>query len=209
MFKALAALIISLALLTLLVIPFATAAAPVDVYNKVSHSIVQVTGQSDGVATKDFGQPNDYACTGFVVRPKLILTAAHCAGDNMKVDGIDATIIKGDKYYDLMVLSADAGATPLEFKTDDLMDGEQELALGYAYGWPRLAQVRLTVIYSDFAPVLVRPASVWYQGMPLPGMSGGPVIDQQGKVVSMVQEGGDGISRGVGSFLMRAFLLGV
>ncbi len=39
------------------------------------------------------------------------------------------------------------------------------------------------------------------------GMSGGPVVDDRGRMVSMVQQGKDGISAGVGVAVIRAFLL--
>ena len=82
---------------------------------RTTASIVRITGvhQSD-----DGFQP--YVCTGFVIRESRILTAGHCAGLQMRADGQEATPLKLDFYYDLLLLKVHTDKPALSFNEDSV-----------------------------------------------------------------------------------------
>ena len=51
--------------------------------NRVQSSVVRITGRMD----VPFEGPLSYVCTGEVFAPNRVLTAAHCVGILMQVDG--------------------------------------------------------------------------------------------------------------------------
>ena len=171
--------------------------------DRVSASVVRIT------VVMDEGQ---HTCSGEVIGVNRVLTAGHCFGESIQADGIQAKVLKVDKWADLMVLSVLTSKPAIEFRDSDVVRFEDLTAIGYAFGWSKLSvtQVRAYLLNIDpfdanneMAPGLI------VQGTYIGGMSGGPVVDADGRMVGIVQQANQGIGYGVGTQLMRAFLLGV
>lgn len=153
------------------------------IFTKVEHSLVIVTNEEG-------------FCTGFVINAAkgTILTAAHCIGGEEKADGQEAEILKVDKDNDLAVLRIeDCKKPPLLPRIKPVEPGLAVASLGYAY---RLPHPVFRTGYVSYGPALLpdfKGEAVMIDYTPLKGMSGGPVIDGEGNVVSITQIG-DGMS---------------
>ncbi len=165
----------------------------------VSASVVRITVQ------KEEGQG---VCTGFVIAPQRVLTAGHCAGNQIQVDGVEATALKVDEASDLLLLKSNTKKTPLEFNDVIVWRFEPLTALGYGLGWKSLVVLHVSVVVVTQVPAEGFPAGIIVQTEYVHGMSGGPVVDEGGKIVGIVQAGSEGLGFGVGTQLIRAFLLG-
>lgn len=72
---------------------------------KVDYSTIrQATWRLQFQAFTPFGEPVDASCSGTFIKEHIMLTAAHCYGGDMKVDGHSAVMLKMDKEKDLMIL---------------------------------------------------------------------------------------------------------
>ena len=156
------------------------------------------------------------SCTGFVVHADVkkdgddldyILTAAHCDGKELFADQTAAKVIWKDTKKDLLILAvADLGRPALTIARQDPKRGEEVMSFGYGYGLER-PMLRVTHIADDRTyipeggiggPLLVTDATF------VSGQSGGPVINQAGEVVMMVQRGSSSVGMGVGAEVMRS-----
>ena len=151
----------------------------------------------------------DGSCTGFVVNSEakqdkdLILTAAHChtPGKELYADGSTARIVFRDGKKDLMILEVDDLTRPaVTLAEKDPVQGEDVASLGYGYGLEaplfRLAHVsnaRISLPDVEGGPFVMIDAP--YVG----GMSGGPVINAKGEVVSIVQRASSTVGIGIGA----------
>ena len=170
--------------------------------DRVSSSVVRI------IAVKDDGL---HTCSGEVIGVNLVLTAAHCVGDTMSVDGIPAKVLKGDAYFDLLLLSVPTTKPAIRFRSSNVVRYEDLTAIGYAFGWTKLSvlQVRAYLLNIDpFDSENAKAPGIVTQGAFIPGMSGGPVVDADGEMVSMAQQANGGVGFGVGVQLIKAFLLG-
>ena len=164
----------------------------------VSASVVRID------VTKEEGHG---VCTGFVIAKQRVLTAAHCAGA-IQVDGVPATVLKVDGNSDLLLLKADTKKAPLVFNDVDVWRFEPLTAIGYGLGWKQLTILHVTVAIVAQSPEEGYPVDIVVQTEYVHGMSGGPVVDADGKIVGIVQAGEEGLGFGVGTQLIKAFLLG-
>lgn len=171
---------------------------------RVERSLVRVTHPHDA--------GGEYVCTGFSInkRHSNILTAYHCIqmdlndpdspeAEHVYVDGQLAYVLAKWPDYDLVILSGTWRKPSLDYRQEPVRKGLPVAALGFAYG--RVTDMLLT-------GVIAAPSADW--GIPGPegnwqtvdrpfigGMSGGPIFDEFGDVVGVVQQADDwtGISR--------------
>lgn len=174
-----------------------------DVTKHVQSAVVRVTHP---VMPDNFGGPQTIfawptspmaVCSGFFIHEDYILTAAHCLGAEMAVDGrLAIGVVWVDQATDLAVVQVDFTRPALKPSTG-VARGDAIAAVGYAYGkvdtMVRIGHVSNanTVIPGLEGLWLVSDASF------IGGMSGGPVVDEAGRVVSICQmsDGRVGIGR--------------
>ncbi len=178
---------------------------------RAASSIVRVTGT---VQIIDFFQgplQGTYVCSGEVIAPNRVLTAAHCVGDAMLADGVPVLHVLGtDKFYDLALLDVPTAKPALVLRDGDAVVNEPLLAMGYAWGYNVITTLQVHPILVNIIPYKGGAPGILVQGAYIGGMSGGPVIDRYGEMVGIVQQRTeDGAGYGVGSVVIRAFLLGI
>lgn len=177
----------------------------VKMVDKVSASVVRITG----IAEESDGEMKPHTCSGFVISKNAIMTANHCLGEKLMVDGVPARVVKADQYYDLALLVAPSDKQPLPFRFSLVERYEDVTAIGYAYGWTKLAVLKDRVFLIDWSVEDGIPPSLVVQGALIRGMSGGPMVDKDGNVVGVSQRTNDGVGVGIGVLLIRAFMVGV
>lgn len=186
-----------LAIVSMSFLGLVSCASSKSIIDRVQGSIVRVTN-SIGV------------CTGFVIAPEIILTDQHCMGPQLTADGYQAEEIYEDVFYDLAVLKVKKlDKKPLEFRDKKVEQAEALVGLGYANGWPLASRIKVEVILTDIKVNPRAPMTILTKGGFTNGMSGGPVVDGEGKVVSIIQRGdhADQTDIGVGVGLIKAFLI--
>ncbi len=152
---------------------------------KIINSMVMVTyTDTDGA---------EFVCSGFIVKapiPKTnavewprAITARHCVLDLdvVQVDGEDSIVLKRDDSFALLSVPSPISGinkVPLEIETKPLEYNQRVLSFGFGYG---------------VMEVLERSVSAWkgeamaVDGPFIKGMSGGPLVNQDGKVVGLIQ----------------------
>ncbi len=156
------------------------------------------------------------SCTGFVINGEAvnkdkehvswILTAAHCDGPELYADQTSAKVLWKDTKKDLLVLeTSDLNRPALLIAKDNPKIGDDLASYGYGWGLER-PMFRAAHVSDDKTyipedgiggPLIVIDAQY------VPGMSGGPVVNVAGEVVSIVQRGGQGVGIGVGAETLR------
>ena len=156
-------------------------------------------------------------CTGFVINTKrdpktdtdLILTAAHCNGNELYADQEPAKIVHKDEKKDLMVLEiADTGKPALALAKEDPKVGDEVGSYGFGYGTVvdqamfRIAHVSAKNLFIAVdgigGPLIALDATF------VGGQSGGPVINPAGEVVMIVQMGTTSVGMGVGAEIIKS-----
>lgn len=176
--------------------------------DRVSMSIVRITGEREVEGW--FGaQQVTYTCSGEVIAINRVLTAAHCVGEKLLSDGTVATPLSVNEDMDLALLQTKTSKPALVRRETQVLRYEPLTAIGYAWGLTSLSALSVTPFLIDITPekglspgILVQPA---YIG----GMSGGPVVDESGQMIGIVQASTpEGVGYGVGVKLIEAFLVG-
>lgn len=83
----------------------------------------------------EFGEFGEYSCSATAIAPSVILTAAHCEGIVMEVDGVPAKTLKKDVNKDLLLLYAPVkgGYVPVA-ESGTLSVGDKVVTYGYPLG---------------------------------------------------------------------------
>lgn len=144
-------------------------------------------------------------CTGFVINAEkhYVMTAAHCLPEDeskLLVDGTRAYRMFIDSKKDFMVLRAPAVDKPaMKLATTKPVVGDEVASLGYGFVFDkpmfRVAHVSITGLESDelgSGPFLLLDEVL------VPGQSGGPIINDKGEVVAIVQMTIQGFGVGIG-----------
>lgn len=149
---------------------------------------------------------NEGSCSGFVIdaERKYVMTAAHCdAKGVIWVDRTVAEIVSKDTKKDLAVFHVkdlDPSHPALALADKNPSIGDEIASVGFGYGLER-PQFRVATV-SDNA-MMVEEIGGPFIAVNIsftPGQSGGPVINEAGKVVAIVQMGDGGtLGFGVGA----------
>lgn len=157
------------------------------------------------------------SCTAFSINDAkdYFLTADHCAEFSMTVDGKMAFPIYADETSDLMVLVVpDSGSYPAFKLASEVATGEPVAAYGWGFGleFP-------TFKAGEVATPSVKVPELATNGYGTPddtytildfdvihGMSGGPVFNEKGELISIVQLAGPdyvGVGRSLGEITAK------
>jgi hypothetical protein len=156
------------------------------------------------------------SCTGFIINSEwtrdkdhpdsdLVMSAAHCNGPGLFVDNEVATVLWKDSKHDLMIVQIDdTGRPAISVAKANPVQGQEVVSYGYgaALSKPmfRLAHVSIvdiTIPDVDGGPFVMIDAGY------VAGQSGGPVINADGEVVSIVQRANGLLGIGVGAEVIR------
>jgi len=154
------------------------------------------------------GGHGEGGCTGFVIdnNRDFVMTAAHCDVPNetvkLLVDSLVAKVRAKDTKNDLMVLFVEGIDRPaLKLAVDDPRVGDEVASFGYGYALERplfrMAHVSATDLAVDRGRYIVIDSTF------VPGQSGGPVVNDKGEVVMIVQMGNNLVGLGIGAETIR------
>ena len=163
----------------LLIVPACGFAPTPSVISKTSESLVRISFDF----TDADGEEVSQRCTGFKVGLTWVVTADHCIPpEDVKadtlVDGRPSRIVR--HKGDLVLLEVPLDSKPIlqVVKTDPPL-GTPVTAIGYAWATSLHVFHRVVAGYQQ--------GWIIVDGAVAPGMSGGPVIDESGKVVGLIQ----------------------
>jgi hypothetical protein len=186
-------------LLSLLFCISCTGFAP---FPKTPESIVGISWRGEGPE----GQTIGMQCTGFAVGISWVVSAGHCAppgNEDVYVDGQLARRIKSNMAF--LLLEVPAGKYPiLQLSKNRPKIGDEVYAYGFAYGMP--LQVYTRHVASICGCRYSTEDHLVMDGSVSPGMSGGPILDVNGKVVGMNQANAGELSIGCLSEELKDFL---
>jgi uncharacterized membrane protein required for colicin V production len=169
----------------------ALAANPI--VQKLRPSVLKVRGRAPSCSRALEG-------TGFVVAPERVMTNAHVVAGTSEVSvevgrgQFDATVVLYDAQTDIAILAVpDLEATPLQFRGDEIPQGQDGIVLGYPLDGPytasearvreRIPMLRGPDIYD--AQTVTRDVYT-IRAKVRSGNSGGPLVDPQGRVMGVV-----------------------
>lgn len=121
-------------------------------------------------------------CSGVVVGGRHIATAAHC------VPADAAQVVLHDEENDVAVIETETGVEPIQIAASEPKLRQQAWAIGYPDGskeWPLVLSTTVAAVESGYRPGAVR--NIFHDGTRY-GMSGGPIVDSDGKMVGLVSE---------------------
>jgi hypothetical protein len=134
----------------------------------------------------------DGHCTAFSVNetPGRWVTAGHCAQGDVRVGQLVFRPLAKDALNDLALLETDHGLPPLLLGAEP-REGDPTMAIGY----PASSESPMAVpsVYQGTFKAWSEDTHRFaiFVGNSMPGMSGGPILDRSGRVVSVVLGGGN------------------
>lgn len=155
-------------------------------------------------------------CTSWSINEqnRLFATAAHCYDEKAQpfIDGQLAWLTFLNEHKDVAVFQVlGTNRKALKPRTSEVERAMAIAAYGFAFGFP--AQFREGVIAhpsleANFHNLPKYNGRTWVAASfaYIGGMSGGPVVDEDGRVVSMVQLGGDGTGFGIPVAELRSLI---
>lgn len=149
-----------------------------------------------GAATAAVGAPP--------ATPRTVATAYHCVASGLRPlvrfrDGSDAPgrVIARDPAHDLALVEVDTRLPGLPLRADTPAVGEPLYALGHPFGQATGGKLENLLVWSVSRGIVsgVGPWLVQTDAPMNPGNSGGPLVDEQGRVIGIVSRkiDGDGI----------------
>lgn len=136
------------------------------------------------------------SCTGVIVRDDTVATAYHCvaSGQRPRVELRDGTVLRGEMVAaapgdDLALLRVEGlPASRLELRPDDPAIGERVYALGHPYASAAAGKLTGTLRWSVSEGIVAAVGTTMVQTDAAlnPGNSGGPLVDEEGRVVGIV-----------------------
>lgn len=158
----------------------------------ITSSLVRV----EHIFTDEKGQHKS-VCTGFLVRPRQAITSAHCVpeADTVLVDGRSSAVLKRNDQF-VLVEAPDKPVVRLGTGVR-----LQERVVSYGYAWGEQEVFTLARNVSTF-----KGEDVVVDGPLAHGMSGGPVVNQDGVVVGLNQMSNDIVGVACSVMEIRVFL---
>ena len=132
-------------------------------------------------------------CTGVVVAPLRVVTEEHCLKElpQVFVSGLPARIIKEQNQAVLLGLDPPQPSSwrPIRVASARPRIGSPVMAIGYGFGTPQLIITIGHTATKASLPGFPEHESddVWFDLNAIGGMSGGPIVNAQGEVVSLTR----------------------
>lgn len=146
------------------------------------------------------------SCTAFMIdnSKHYVMTAAHCDGEKILIDGTATYRVFKDERKDLMVLRAMGVDGPnVKLAASDPSRGDEVASMGFGAGLEdpmfriaHVSNVRMDIEGLSGPFVMIDAGFVG-------GQSGGPVVNENGELVMIVQRGNDSIGIGVGVEIIK------
>lgn len=147
--------------------------------------------ESDSGEVNQRGEKVLYGCTGFAIWPNLLMTAGHCTEFNtVIINGWSATRMFYDKESGLAVLEVPNISVPYLKLGSRPKQGTRVITVGYGRYAPH-PLFFFGLFQGDFDPWDRNRPYATYSATGMRGMSGGPIVNIKGEVVSVVGGGGE------------------
>lgn len=143
-------------------------------------------------------------CTAFSINEKedYVLTANHCFGQDIEgkdlmVDNTPAKLVARDVKKDLLVLYVKGNDKPaIHMARANPRVGDEMASYGFGYA---LSKPLFRITHTSAIDTEETPSQIITDSDFTPGQSGGPVVNESGDLVMIVQAGdGHGLGIGVG-----------
>lgn len=132
-------------------------------------------------------------CTAFSIdgKKEIFLTAAHCLGPTITVGGDTdnpAQVLAVSSIVDTAVIKIPRhGVTELQPAEPHNLDGQTIYLTGFGHGWPVPIPMKSPFLGVDVIESHPLGYYLIVGGGCIGGMSGGPALDEDGRVIGMIQ----------------------